>query len=89
MNPKSKEPLPKNRSLLFAIEDLSKLLRNEVKKTASQLKKSTTSQITSASSPDFVRTVEQIAKLLRSQAHKMHPKKKRAWGLAKKTSKSV
>jgi ribosome-associated translation inhibitor RaiA len=89
MNTKSEESPQENKSLLFAIEDVAKLLRSEVKKEESKLKKGTTTHITKAASPDFVNTVEQIAKLLRTQVYKVQPqKKKRGWTTVKKAKKS-
>jgi hypothetical protein len=89
MNTKSEESPPENKSLLFAIEDVARLLRSEVKKEESKLKKGTTTHITRTSSTDFVNTVAQIAKLLRTQTHKVQPKKKnRGWSVVKKTKKS-
>jgi DNA repair photolyase len=78
------KPAKANKSLLFAIEDVAKLLRTEAKKTELKLKKTTTSI---SSSSDFVNSVEQIAKLLRTQVRKAEPKKKRGWSVVKKKNK--
>jgi hypothetical protein len=75
INPKL--PPPGNKSLLFAIEDMAKLLRNEVKKTESKLKKAIP---INSSSSSFVHNIEQIAQLLRDQTHKVvSSPKPRTW----------
>lgn len=75
---------PKNKSLLFAIEDVAKLLRTEVKKKESKLKKTVTARSHNASSPDFVNSIQQIAKLLRMQTQDVSTKKRHGWKLVRK-----
>ena len=77
------------KSLLFAIEDIAKLLRTEVKKgePKPKTKKRTTTRLKSAATPNFVNAVEQLAKMLRTQVHKAELKKKRGWSIVKKAAK--
>jgi hypothetical protein len=75
---KTKKQSTLNKSLLFAIEDVAKLLRTEVKKKESHFTASQNAR-SGSSSPDFVNNIEQIAKLLRLQVHASRSKKKRAW----------
>ncbi len=82
------KPAKANKSLLFAIEDVAKLLRTEAKKTESKLK-TTTTRIPTSSSSDFVNSIEQIAKLLRTQVQKTQLKKKRGWSVVKKAQKTT
>lgn len=90
MNTQSDTPeKPKKKSLLFAIEDIAKLIRTEVKKSESKPKKRTAVRLQNKAAPNFVNAMEQIAKMLRTQAktYEPEPKKKRGWSLMKKSPK--
>jgi hypothetical protein len=83
------KPSQAKKSLLFAIEDIAKLLRTEVKKSDPKSKKRTATRLSGNASPNFFNAMEQIARMLRTQAkgNEPEPKKKRGWSLMKKTPK--
>ena len=68
--------MPKDRSISFlvAFEQMAKMLRTEVKKETS-IKVLNPNSLPSS----FRNSIEQIAKLLRSQTHVVKPLKKRSW----------
>jgi hypothetical protein len=90
MNTKSEksDSTPPKKSLIFAIEDVAKLLRTEVKKTEMEFKPAITSQMpdSRSASPELINNLEQIAKFLRTQiaASRSRPQKKYVYGIVKK-----
>ncbi|HEY2810330.1 MAG TPA: hypothetical protein VGJ00_02940 [Rhabdochlamydiaceae bacterium] len=80
MNDKRNKKQEREKSLLFVIEDVAKLLRTEAKKAERRLPDAAG---TSTSGP-FTNSIGQIAKLLRTQTHAVRARQERTWTHMKK-----